>query len=1135
MGVLSSDGSGNLSYTGGKAYGDIYFTNSNNAYKTYKKTAEQIKGEDTTDSISLHWDGKNNKWKGDNEQTGFSTLDNYKPEHKDIFEKKSESADNAGVIYLVARKTGEGVWDDDEKRYTNGKNVDMGFTREKPTWTNSVNGIWMEVNTLSGSHSLSDRNSHTNVPKDWERLVNRHLMEEEDDGTDRVPRPGAGWISAYDGKYRRKSRTLGDIRDLAKSGQSAYPSMANYRSAAHGSIRDLDKGGRTKLWAFHPAHYSRTEQYITSAPNRHAMNDARNSVMGSTYMKGIESQVDAGFNQYKNKIAEDISAKNVKLNNENNAKNNLYDKVRGALTTTTHGGDYVKQRDKITKDELVAAGISNSVANSIVNKVKNVYKDYYRDEHLHKWDNSLGAKPEYGNFDASYYSNNNSVAKDKYDEAVANDDIDLTEGYGRNNYMWWHYTTVGKDSGARANEAEVLNMARDYLEEAPDIQEGDWSAQTDADVQAVRDKQLGIVDEDLSLVEDVPEIAAAWEEAKTARAAGDKDNYWVNLAGKNYLKVTEPEQFAYLYKISARDNEEHKKVMDGLIGTGAGITDLEDSITESVGTQNLLNVERFGALNQNVLKETIAEMKSAKLKEQEMSMFKSFGQFNEVLNINETLSNSILGDSGIGGYLAITGDDDFDQDKLERKISGISGVNSNVVHNWEKWFEEKIEQKYNQDIELGYTVDDAERNISIQKEFAEDYVESYLKPRFDESRSMSEFVEYLDVRQEEQNPFQTQDILNAVQQVGQSHADAYLDELRSAVDKGFDSTFYTDPTGKAGMNDAREAGYVKQRDTVAADWNNAQNNPDELVDPLNPGLGTWREQAYRFGTDVTNADQFARLHYQIKGQHGNYKFDAAEDIMSPGKVKEMIYTEIFPALQDEVKRQPHVFGQFIRPEEFADDMLEGIDPNVPDSWEAALTGSDGKSLIEGFTGSFDELKQYVVDGMSGNSALDMRESIKYLNEKKTRPTQELLGIDYIQREEDYNPADKLKGDTQLYKIFQGAGYEGTEDDFYDNVFPDLDQSSQKLLSEVGGKDGKITLDSWDSGDPYAAMSSVEGLLGDDFGSTSRKSEDTSTDKDKKKSDVFSFDPFGDDEDDDDYKSKTGQDILGDFTKGFSFF
>ena len=1091
-------------------YKEEYEATRKTAYDTYMKTIKKIEGDtNNIDTITLNWNANKNQWDGDNETTDYE---------ENIPKEPTKADGNLGKqkLYIVAKKGAT----------NESRDAILGVTHNKPNWTNSRSGFWMEI----------DSTNYNNNTKEWKRLINQYLGDKyDDDDNSRGGWGGSGWTSKiHAGKITSGKR----VDELVSSGKKfkKIGTRSGYYTVP--GIKNLDTGETLYLWSG-AGHHSGTVHDINSSSS-HYRNGSRNSWAGKNEMHNITVDIDDKYNTKQNAEGDRIRDANIETNRKNTAKNNLYDKVKGALTTTTHGGDYVKQRDKITKDDLIAAGISNSNANKIVNQLKGVYKDFYRDEHLHTWDNSLGAKPEYGSFSADYYSNNNAVAREKYDEAVANDDIDLTEGYGRTNYMWWHYTTVGKDSGARGNEAEVLNMASEYLEEAPDIQEGGWENQTDADVMAVRDKQLGIVDEDLDMIEDVPEIKAAWEEAKNAKKEGDTDNYWVKLAGQNYLKVTEPEQFAYLYKISARGNEaqgiapneEHKKVMDSLIGTGAGITDLEDRITESVGTQNLLNVERFGALNQNILKESIDEMKRAKVKEQEMAMFRNFGQFNEVLNINETLSNSILGDSGIGGYLAITGDDDFDQDKLERKLSGITGVNNNAVHNWQKWFDEKIQQKYDDDIELGYTVDDAERNITIQKEFAEDYVNSYLKPRFDESRSMSEFVEYLDVRQEEQNPFQTQDILNAVQQVGQSHAESYLDQLRSASDKGFDSTFYTDPTGKAGMNEAREADYTKQRDMVAADWDKAQNNPDELVDPLNPGLGTWREQIYRFGTDVTSADQFARLHYQIKGQHENYKFDGAEDIMSPGKVKEMIYTQIFPALQDEVARQPHVFGQFIRPEEFADDMLEGIDPNVPDSWESALTGSDGKSLIEGFTGSFDELKQYVIDGMSGNSALDMRQSIKYLNEKKERPTQELLGIDYIQRDEDYNPADQLKGDTQLYKIFQGAGYEGTEDDFYDKVFPDLDPSSQELLTQAGSKDGKITLGSWDDSDPYAALGSVETLLGDDFGSPTKK---TTTDKKDKKSSVFSFDPFDDDDDDDDYKSAKGQEILSDFTKGFKFF
>ena len=81
-------------------------------------------------------------------------------------------------------------------------------------------------------------------------------------------------------------------------------------------------------------------------------------------------------------------------------------------------------------------------------------------------------------------------------------------------------------------------------------------------------------------------------------------------------------------------------------------------------------------------------------------------------------------------------------------------------------------------IELGYTQGEAEeaatQDVQIQKEFAEDYIQSYLRPRFDESRSMNEFAEYLDVRQEEENPFQTQSLLSAMRESARLSNKAFL-------------------------------------------------------------------------------------------------------------------------------------------------------------------------------------------------------------------------------------------------------------------------------------------------------------------------------------------------------------------------
>ena len=56
---------------------------------------------------------------------------------------------------------------------------------------------------------------------------------------------------------------------------------------------------------------------------------------------------------------------------------------------------------------------------------------------------------------------------------------------------------------------------------------------------------------------------------------------------------------------------------------------------------------------------------------------------------------------------------------------------------------------------------------------------------------------------------------------------------------------------------------------------------------------TWKAQAYRYGVDVNNKDQFARLHFQVKGRHNifkdangkSYRFDGAEDIVNVDKVK----------------------------------------------------------------------------------------------------------------------------------------------------------------------------------------------------------------------------------------------------------
>jgi len=821
---------------------------------------------------------------------------------------------------------------------------------------------------------------------------------------------------------------------------------------------------------------------------------------------------------------------NRALNEKNKKRNKAY---ADAVTTakTTQSGEYAVKRN-----ELRASDVDDDAKSMLEQQ----FKAFYRDKKLQVWDSRLGTKPDFGDFDPSYYGTTYQNVKNKYKEYEDDDDIDVTEGYGKENYYWWHYTNQGKAEGKRGNKAEILARARDYLEESPEFAEGGWENQTDTELAFIRDKQLGIGDNQTERFLNVPEIADLWEEAKRASQEG-RSNHFINLGKQYFLDVNKADEFAALFRLSNRPEDKQISFDYSLeSGNATGITELEDAITGTIGAQGITDTKKFAALNQNILKDSINELKKAKVKEQELEMLQGFGTFGEIFDINKTLTDSLLNDTGIGGYLPFTGKKGgFDAESLEEQLKGVTGVSNEVVYNWQNWFDTAIKEKYQQDLDLGFSIEEAEDNVRIQKEFAESYITDYLQPRFDESRSMNEFVEYLDVRQEEQNPFQTQSLLNALNEIGNRRARTFLDQIRQdSIDAGgkrsFNSSFYFDPTVSEGSEENQK--YIRQRDTIASDWDQARDNPDARIE----GLGydtTWKAQAYRYGVDVNNQDQFARLHYQVKGKLPDYKFDGAEDIVNVDKVKNLLYDNILPVLEKEVKNTKTIFGNFIRPEEFADDMIEGLDPNEPESWNKALE----ELGLEDFDGTLEDLKEFITSTLRTGSAEDIRAQIKFLNEKRKKPDQYLLGVEYIAREEDYKPADKLKGDTQLYKIFQDAGYEGTEDDFYENVFPDLDPGSQQVLSQVGSKDGKITLEGFGKDyrdDPFAAFAGISRLTGEDsdiYGGTTK-------DKEEKERDVAdSFRVFTDDDDDDDEsifgsyrKTKSGKDILDEYKKSFNF-
>ena len=783
-------------------------------------------------------------------------------------------------------------------------------------------------------------------------------------------------------------------------------------------------------------------------------------------------------NKELNDAARDLNAKNLALNNRNTKRNNAYANTV-SVANNTPSGEYT-----IRRGQLRTHNNNNNVDEDAKNNIEDVYKQFYRDKKLIQWDSdSQGVQPPHGQFDVNYYSSDDPKAggaavRQIWTDALADDDIDITERYGGidnrdpNIFYYQHYSNIGRLEGKRGNRAEAAEQTDQYTE----------FALTDAEKQTIRDLHFLPDEEKVGSATDrllqVPEVAQLWDEARGG------DPYWRELATKYFLDVDKKDEFAALFRLS--DDPAHKQIaFNYQANTGFGVTDLEDAITVATGEKGEIDAKRFGALTQDVLKETLAEMKEAKKQEQFLSTISGFSGFSEIFDINSSLTNSILGDSGVGGIVSWMGGGKAEED-LEGSLEKITGINrNNATYNWQKWYDDKLTERYNEALELGYDPEDASKTIQIEKEFAEDFVDKYLDKRFNTSRSMDEFVEYIDVRQEEQNPFQTLSLHTAVRDEAQRNAEAFMDSIGSQVDRKFDSEFYFNPN--LGLSDDsiyntgdRRDRYDEQARIVNQDWENAKAGRKS-------GDIDWKAQTYRFGavdptdTNIPEAQrkaEFARVHYQVYGQshrdaNGDMMpFDGALDIVNTEKVQDHIKTVILPNLEEEALQQGSTFGQFITPEEFADDMLKGIDPG-DDNWDAVLKHFG----IEDFKGTIDELKDYIKETFMTGSAQEIRENLKYLNEKRKKPTQKILGVTYIEREEDYTD-EKPKATTELYKTFQNAGFQGTEDQFYNDFFPDLDPQQQKLLQK-GGKDEALKQFELDMSDPFASLGSIGSLFEDE--------------------------------------------------------
>ena len=141
---------------------------------------------------------------------------------------------------------------------------------------------------------------------------------------------------------------------------------------------------------------------------------------------------------------------------------------------------------------------------------------------------------------------------------------------------------------------------------------------------------------------------------------------------------------------------------------------------------------------------------------------------------------------------------------LEKGFENLTGIKtSNAEYNWTKWMDETLKPYYEglEEIE-GERVDEDGNKIVYDlteedgRKFITKFISDYITPRFNMSKSMSEFVSYLDTLDEdEQNIFQTQTAMNKLKQTAELSAKAQFNALKASSDLStFDVDYYFDPT-----------------------------------------------------------------------------------------------------------------------------------------------------------------------------------------------------------------------------------------------------------------------------------------------------------------------------------------------------
>jgi hypothetical protein len=915
------------------------------------------------------------------------------------------------------------------------------------------------------------------------------------------------------------------------------------------------------------------------------------------------------------------------------------------------------------------------------------FRNFYLTEQVTPWDPSvlpanlsstlksrtdLGANfDKYLNGTSGFYSATpqGQAASAAWDKAVADDNLDIISRYAtKNSWLLQDYInqitdptkTPDQIAAIRGSESAPLSpLVTSYQEQVfPDVvaqQTRDQVQNQILGLQAATAPATGYKFPDIAqslsnLVVSDPTINQLWTQAKAevtlAGVGGATTGPWmslINSLGVDKTMLTDQASFGSLLGRVAllnATNTADKTIIDAnsqLVNTISNLKTnttfndlvgyapaINDAFTASVQDSERQQITKFGQLRQDILQNTIDQLILAKRQEANLSFFKTSSVGQEITALQQDISNSLLGDIGIGGISPLGGAQKNLQNQLTFGLDNIFGSKNGLLYNWEDWFNNQIEKKYagNIDIPNDYIppalrtkqngfIDDAtaaswkqyddayatlqanpndlwakavvstvppdyvpvsqrktvqaswndyetqlkaagyvdpkivttwaqydQAYADLQKDptnttaqaiydtrpadyippsqrmdkdvqFAKDFFSQYLKPRFDASQSISEFQNYIDVTNSTQNPFQTQDKLNALKLAAETSVSNWFTALQKAGPSSFNSDYYFDPVNYLTTNGVGDptnpllpgAAFTTYGNTAAgidatnqsakvnADWAAAkagQTTTDDYGNVIN-----WAQEAYRYGIDVNNKAAFAQLHYQVVGMNAPEKdasgnivknpdgtnaikpYDPAPDVYGPQVAKTYITQILTPFLIDQSNKIGAVFGQFIKPSDYVDQILQAVNlPQNKDQWNTILQnyGIDPNA-------SLSEIKNTLVDALSQDSTLEIKQKINDAVKQGKTLTQTELGVEYIQR------AATASGTTPaasgLYAIFQNAGFNGTESQFYSTFLPDASAQDINLLNATYTTSGKTTsLIPTITGTGMQQIASMASLFGD---------------------------------------------------------